>query len=130
MVRCTELIAVRFTRSEHGLIEGIAEIHGITPSDLLRELLGLEREDEVPHRPSRSAEPTKNRAWNARERSPDPVSIYERTTEREGFEPSNEVAPVTRFPVAPVQPLRHLSSALRLRWRASVPAGRPGVRQR
>ncbi len=32
-------------------------------------------------------------------------------TEREGFEPSNEVSPVTRFPVAPVQPLRHLSSA-------------------
>src|SRR5436305_3654424 len=30
-------------------------------------------------------------------------------TEREGFEPSNEVSPVTRFPVAPVQPLRHLS---------------------
>ena len=30
-------------------------------------------------------------------------------TEREGFEPSNEVTPVTRFPVAPVQPLRHLS---------------------
>ena len=29
--------------------------------------------------------------------------------EREGFEPSNEVTPVTRFPVAPVQPLRHLS---------------------
>jgi site-specific DNA recombinase len=29
--------------------------------------------------------------------------------EREGFEPSNEVSPVTRFPVAPVQPLRHLS---------------------
>jgi len=29
--------------------------------------------------------------------------------EREGFEPSDEVAPVTRFPVAPVQPLRHLS---------------------
>src|SRR5450759_701274 len=31
--------------------------------------------------------------------------------EREGFEPSNEVTPVTRFPVAPVQPLRHLSLA-------------------
>ena len=29
--------------------------------------------------------------------------------EREGFEPSDEVSPVTRFPVAPVQPLRHLS---------------------
>jgi site-specific DNA recombinase len=38
-----------------------------------------------------------------------------RMAEREGFEPSNEVAPVTRFPVAPVQPLRHLSSARRLR---------------
>src|ERR1019366_10327068 len=34
------------------------------------------------------------------------------TTEREGFEPSNEVTPVTRFPVAPVQPLRHLSGCL------------------
>jgi hypothetical protein len=33
----------------------------------------------------------------------------QRRTEREGFEPSNEVSPVTRFPVAPVQPLRHLS---------------------
>ena len=32
--------------------------------------------------------------------------------EREGFEPSNEVSPVTRFPVAPVQPLRHLSMGL------------------
>jgi hypothetical protein len=31
-------------------------------------------------------------------------------TEREGFEPSNEVSPVTRFPVAPVQPLWHLSN--------------------
>ena len=41
-------------------------------------------------------------------------------TEREGFEPSNEVSPVTRFPVAPVQPLRHLSSACR---RARGPAG-------
>ena len=33
-------------------------------------------------------------------------------TEREGFEPSNEVSPVTRFPVAPVQPLRHLSRCM------------------
>src|ERR1017187_6139808 len=33
--------------------------------------------------------------------------------EREGFEPSDEVSPVTRFPVAPVQPLRHLSGAQR-----------------
>ncbi len=40
------------------------------------------------------------------------------STEREGFEPSNEVSPVTRFPVAPVQPLRHLSSARRVMRRA------------
>jgi site-specific DNA recombinase len=32
--------------------------------------------------------------------------------ERGGFEPPNEVSPVTRFPVAPVQPLRHLSSTM------------------
>jgi hypothetical protein len=37
------------------------------------------------------------------------VSNFVKMAEREGFEPSNEVSPVTRFPVAPVQPLRHLS---------------------
>ena len=37
------------------------------------------------------------------------ISIYEVLAERGGFEPPNEVSPVTRFPVAPVQPLRHLS---------------------
>jgi hypothetical protein len=42
-------------------------------------------------------------------------------TEREGFEPSNEVSPVTRFPVAPVQPLRHLSKG------ASSPAPSPAT---
>ena len=66
-------------------------------------------------------------------RSPDFRGHGLKTTqmaEREGFEPSNEVAPVTRFPVAPVQPLRHLSRHDRRRWRASVPVGRPGVRQR
>ena len=36
-------------------------------------------------------------------------SIFVKLAEREGFEPSDEVSPVTRFPVAPVQPLRHLS---------------------
>ncbi len=39
-------------------------------------------------------------------------SYIGRMAEREGFEPSNEVTPVTRFPVAPVQPLRHLSGRL------------------
>ncbi len=56
---------------------------------------------------------TQNRAGSAGERSSGPVSIYEQMAEREGFEPSNEVTPVTRFPVAPVQPLRHLSSKRR-----------------
>jgi site-specific DNA recombinase len=37
------------------------------------------------------------------------ISIYLKLAEREGFEPSDEVSPVTRFPVVPVQPLRHLS---------------------
>ena len=40
------------------------------------------------------------------------TSLSTAWTEREGFEPSNEVTPVTRFPVAPVQPLRHLSRRL------------------
>jgi site-specific DNA recombinase len=38
-----------------------------------------------------------------------PCSIFVKMAERGGFEPPNEVSPVTRFPVAPVQPLRHLS---------------------
>ncbi len=38
-----------------------------------------------------------------------PCSNFEKLAERGGFEPPNEVTPVTRFPVAPVQPLRHLS---------------------
>jgi site-specific DNA recombinase len=42
-------------------------------------------------------------------------SSFVKLAEREGFEPSNEVSPVTRFPVAPVQPLRHLS------WRSPGP---------
>jgi site-specific DNA recombinase len=40
------------------------------------------------------------------------ISIYEVLAERGGFEPPNEVSPVTRFPVAPVQPLRHLSRCM------------------
>jgi hypothetical protein len=53
-------------------------------------------------------------------------------TEREGFEPSSEVSPATRFPVAPVQPLRHLSSARSSRGRraaASYPTCRSGGRR-
>ncbi len=39
-------------------------------------------------------------------------SYFKQMAERGGFEPPNEVTPVTRFPVAPVQPLRHLSRRL------------------
>jgi hypothetical protein len=54
----------------------------------------------------------------------DPTSgkIFSEKTERGGFEPPNEVSPVTRFPVAPVQPLRHLSSTMS---RRSVSAAAP-----
>jgi hypothetical protein len=47
--------------------------------------------------------------------APEPLvagcSYFVKMAEREGFEPSDEVSPVTRFPVVPVQPLRHLSSS-------------------
>ena len=53
------------------------------------------------------------RAPESQTDSPEPFatgcSYFVKMAEREGFEPSNEVSPVTRFPVAPVQPLRHLS---------------------
>ena len=44
-------------------------------------------------------------------------------TERGGFEPPDEVSPVTRFPVAPVQPLRHLSICSRERCQRSPTLG-------
>ncbi|MEA2130573.1 MAG: hypothetical protein QOJ85_3464, partial [Solirubrobacteraceae bacterium] len=37
--------------------------------------------------------------------------VRDKMAEREGFEPSVDVEAHTRFPVVPVQPLRHLSSA-------------------
>jgi site-specific DNA recombinase len=53
------------------------------------------------------------RAPESQSGSPKPFasgcSIFVKMAERGGFEPPNEVSPVTRFPVAPVQPLRHLS---------------------
>jgi site-specific DNA recombinase len=56
-------------------------------------------------------------AIGGRQNDADPVfrglrSYKDKMAEREGFEPSNEVSPVTRFPVAPVQPLRHLSRCM------------------
>jgi hypothetical protein len=54
--------------------------------------------------------------------SGDDISIYEVLAEREGFEPSNEVSPVTRFPVAPIQPLWHLS------WHSATIFAAPAAR--
>jgi site-specific DNA recombinase len=60
------------------------------------------------------------RAPGSQSSSPKPLfggcSYFDVMAEREGFEPSNEVSPVTRFPVAPVQPLRHLSRRLHRRF--------------
>jgi site-specific DNA recombinase len=59
-------------------------------------------------------------------RSPEPFasgcSYFVKLAEREGFEPSNEVSPVTRFPVAPIQPLWHLS------WHSATVLSAPAAR--
>jgi hypothetical protein len=39
-------IPVRFTSEEHKLIEDLALMRGMTMSDVVRELMGFEREDE------------------------------------------------------------------------------------
>jgi Family of unknown function (DUF6290) len=39
-------IPVRFTSEEHKLIEDLAQMRGMTMSDVVRELMGFEREDE------------------------------------------------------------------------------------
>jgi hypothetical protein len=37
----TETIAVRFTKHERALLEGFAELRGMSASDLVRELIGF-----------------------------------------------------------------------------------------
>jgi hypothetical protein len=44
---CTETVALRLTPQERRLLEGLAEVRRIGVNDLLRELLGLEREDDL-----------------------------------------------------------------------------------
>lgn len=39
----TEAIVIRLTEHEHSLLEGLAELRGITTSDLVCELIGFER---------------------------------------------------------------------------------------
>jgi hypothetical protein len=38
---------VQFTCYERTLLEGLAEMRGVTASDLVRELMGLERADDL-----------------------------------------------------------------------------------
>ncbi len=38
----TETIAVRFTEHEHNLLEGLAELRGMSAGDVVRELVGFE----------------------------------------------------------------------------------------
>lgn len=44
---CTETVTVRLTPYERLLIEGVADTLGVTASDLARELMSLEREDDI-----------------------------------------------------------------------------------
>ncbi|HWF33470.1 MAG TPA: DUF6290 family protein [Solirubrobacteraceae bacterium] len=39
-------VAVRFTSEEHKLIEDLAAMRGMSMSDVVRELMGFEREDK------------------------------------------------------------------------------------
>jgi Family of unknown function (DUF6290) len=39
-------ISVRFTSDEHKLIEDLSAMRGMTMSDVVRELMGFEREDK------------------------------------------------------------------------------------
>jgi hypothetical protein len=47
----TEIVAVQLTPYEHALIQRLAETRRMTPSDVVRELLGLEGKDENGHPP-------------------------------------------------------------------------------
>jgi hypothetical protein len=42
-----EPITIRFTADERQLIEDLAEMRGITTSDVVRELMGFQRESET-----------------------------------------------------------------------------------
>ena len=61
----TETIAVRFTEHEHSLIEGIAELRGMTTSDLVRELVGFERRHQSPTRRHVELVPTRREGRQA-----------------------------------------------------------------
>ena len=75
---------------------------------------GGERAGEAVAQPAAPAAATGARDRLGRDANPSPISWgrsshSERLAEREGFEPSVDCEAHTRFPVVPVQPLRHLS---------------------
>jgi len=55
----TQTIAVRFTEHEYSLIEGLAALRGMTTSDLVRELIGFERQHPSPIRRHLKLVPTR-----------------------------------------------------------------------
>jgi hypothetical protein len=86
------------------------------PSELYALLVPTARQlaQEPAHDGQNAGWPDQQSPGNRPQNDHDPVfrgrsSQYMQMAERGGFEPPNEVSPVTRFPVAPVQPLRHLS---------------------
>jgi hypothetical protein len=48
---CTETIAVRFTPDEQRLLEDLAAMRRMSTSDVVREMIGFEREDEARAKP-------------------------------------------------------------------------------
>src|ERR1039458_1456125 len=100
-------------------------------------------DDVAATRPESSSSPRPKHTKRSPQNDHDPDfrgrgSYFEQMAEREGFEPSDEVSPVTRFPVAPVQPLRHLSrhagrsevSSTSDRWRWTRAYLEPSARPR
>lgn len=97
----------------------------LTP--LYAEILPLARRlaQEARNRPSRGRSGHKR---NTTPVSSGSCSNFDKMAERGGFEPPNEVTPVTRFPVAPVQPLRHLSEKCARGAGRRVPGSRTAAR--
>ena len=69
----------------------------------------VERPDAIPGRANDATPAEQLRASRASSRTLAGAAEHGTPTEREGFEPSVDRKAHTRFPVVPVQPLRHLS---------------------
>jgi len=55
----TEAIDVRFTEHEHSLLEGLAELRGMTIGDVVCELIGFDRHGTSPTRRHLELVPTR-----------------------------------------------------------------------